>query len=62
MNIVRPTTMTFALVGIVVLYAMGEVRLAPIATVWVARPSPECLRTRGRPRRTERRSQQTRRA
>lgn len=35
LNLVRPTTVTFALVGIVVLYAMGDARLAPIATVWV---------------------------
>ena len=36
LNIVRPTTVTFALVGIVVLFATGDARLAPVAAVWVA--------------------------
>jgi O-antigen/teichoic acid export membrane protein len=36
LNIVRPTTVTFALVGIVILFARGDARLAPVAAVWVA--------------------------
>ena len=36
LNIVRPTTVTFALVGIVALFATGDARLAPVAAVWVA--------------------------
>jgi len=36
LNLVRPATVSFALVGIVILFASGDARLAPVAAVWVA--------------------------